>query len=69
MKQRLRWRLTNLMGDTPAYITKLQMILAGITASLASSDYALFTDKHTAIILILGGVIDKILLGGLKYED
>jgi hypothetical protein len=45
------------------------MVWAGITASIASSDYAFLTDTHTTTILLIGGFIDKIVLGGLSVDE
>jgi hypothetical protein len=69
MRKKLVWRLENLMSDTPAGVVKLQTIWASLTAILATSDYILAYNTHTIALLFVGGIVDKIVLGGLNYEN
>lgn len=68
MKNKLKWKLENLMNDTPAGVVKLQTIWASLTAVLATSEYVLNSNAHTIILLLIGGIVDKVILGGLSYE-
>jgi hypothetical protein len=63
------WSITNIMQDTPAMITRLQMIVASISATVAGSTWYASDAKHAIWVGIASIIVDKIILGGLSIEE
>lgn len=63
------WSIGNIMSDTSAAITRLQMIFASISAIIAGTAWYNADAKHAVWVGIGGIILDKIILGGLTVEE